>query len=546
MDAITFLSTLFGDKPDDQHILIWTLPDKRSTWCGTVDAAIGAVSLTENKAKNVYVGVGLSPEDYGAKRRCPSDKVTGIVGLWADIDIVDEHHKKPNLPPDEKAALELVDSMGLSPSVVIHSGHGIQAWWLFNEPWVFDDTDERRAAQDLSQAWTYTLRSRAKAKGWDVDCTFDLARVLRVPGTVNHKGAPVPVRILFVDDVRYDPSEFEPYLQEAEAEKKPTTTPETPKKSGALILAATADPPFTKFELLAELEVKFKQTWDRKRKDFQDQSPSSYDLSLATFAAMANWSDQEITDLLIAARRKHGDDLKLRQDYYDRTIQKARSAVDKDQAQEQIEELVANTNEENDDPDERRRKIIANLSKQFGVTVRRIVKYTAAQPEYRLETTVGAILLGDVSNLIAQAKIRNKIAAATGIYLPRFSWQRWDTIAQALLDACEEETLGDEATEIGTAAAWLVGYLDERKPIDDANSAVQTRHPFVSEGHVHIFGTDLRKWLNFAQGEKITAKAMGATLRPLGAEPITMGFSMGDQSTTRNVWKLPRGFGINR
>jgi hypothetical protein len=151
-----------------------------------------------------------------------------------------------------------------------------------------------------------------------------------------------------------------------------------------------------------------------------------------------------------------------------------------------------------------------------------------------------------VSNLIAQAKIRNKIAAATGIYLPRFSWQRWDTIAQALLDACEEETLGDEATEIGTAAAWLVGYLDERKPIDDANSAVQTRHPFVTEGHVHIFGTDLRKWLNFAQGEKITAKAMGATLRPLGAEPITMGFSMGDQSTTRNVWKLPRGFGINR
>jgi hypothetical protein len=40
---------------------------------------------------DLYVGVGLSGQDYGASRRCPSSEVAGIVGLWADLDLSQTH-----------------------------------------------------------------------------------------------------------------------------------------------------------------------------------------------------------------------------------------------------------------------------------------------------------------------------------------------------------------------------------------------------------------------------------------------------------------------
>src|SRR3990170_2907142 len=54
-------------------------------------------------------------------------------------------------------------------------------------------------------------------------------------------------------------------------------------------------------------------------------------MSLANMAAKAQWSDQDICDLLIAWRRKHGHPLKLdRMDYYQRTIATARMGVTED------------------------------------------------------------------------------------------------------------------------------------------------------------------------------------------------------------------------
>ena len=78
--------------------------------------------------------------------------------------------------------------------------------------------------------------------------------------------------------------------------------------------------------MLFRSNPKAKASWDRKRSDLQDQSASAYDMSLAMYAAQANWTDQEIVDLLIASRRKHGDDLKLRLDYFERTLAKVRES----------------------------------------------------------------------------------------------------------------------------------------------------------------------------------------------------------------------------
>jgi hypothetical protein len=98
---------------------------------------------------------------------------------------------------------------------VIDSGHGLYPWWLFRELWVFDSDEERQQAQTLAQRFLATLQEKARAHGWHIDPTADLARVLRVPSTWNRKLQPVPVRVVeYNETCRYNPSDFEPYLVE--------------------------------------------------------------------------------------------------------------------------------------------------------------------------------------------------------------------------------------------------------------------------------------------------------------------------------------------
>ena len=93
-----------------------------------------------------------------------------------------------------------------------------------------------------------------------------------------------------------------------------------------LILQPGAEPPAEKFALAFNEAPAFAKAWQRERPEMPDQSQSAYDLSLATVAAMREWTDQDIANLLIAARRKHSQkpEKALRQDYIGRTIQSAR------------------------------------------------------------------------------------------------------------------------------------------------------------------------------------------------------------------------------
>jgi hypothetical protein len=60
-----------------------------------------------------------------------------------------------------------------------------------------ESEEERMEARILCHRWKETLKIRARQHGWEVDSVGDLERVLRVPGTLNHKGeTPRPVRLL--------------------------------------------------------------------------------------------------------------------------------------------------------------------------------------------------------------------------------------------------------------------------------------------------------------------------------------------------------------
>src|SRR5262249_20662983 len=99
----TFLDALFMTKPDELYILIWTLPDKSSYWFRDVEKA--ASHLESIRGRDVYVGVGLSPADFGPSQRCVSEEVAGIVGFWADFDLTRSHKTKKGAMPFSEAVL---------------------------------------------------------------------------------------------------------------------------------------------------------------------------------------------------------------------------------------------------------------------------------------------------------------------------------------------------------------------------------------------------------------------------------------------------------
>ena len=103
--------------------------------------------------------------------------------------------------------------------------------------------------------------------------------------------------------------------------KKPQEFPTARKP---LVMHPDAQPSILKLENLLETSPEFRKSWEQDRKDMADQSPSAYDLSLATVAIKSGWSDQEVVNLLICWRRKHDHDLKLRENYFVTTLDKAK------------------------------------------------------------------------------------------------------------------------------------------------------------------------------------------------------------------------------
>lgn len=118
--------------------------------------------------------------------------------LWSDIDYGTDGHAKPTgapLPPTQADAELVLAESGLpEPTRLIHSGGGLYALWALPAP--ITDLDQ---AGRLSRGVQEALGDTAARHGWSYGTGVgDLARVLRLPGSVNRKvvGKPRPARVI--------------------------------------------------------------------------------------------------------------------------------------------------------------------------------------------------------------------------------------------------------------------------------------------------------------------------------------------------------------
>lgn len=552
MPYAQFLHSIFDSVPNGHFILVWTLAKKKSAWAGNVNCAIDLVRDRVNQ--DTYIGVGLSPKPFGESGRCMAKDISGIIGLWVDIDVAGPGHKKPNLPPDEEAALLLLKDV-CPPTITINSGHGIQAWWVFREPWIFDTAEERQQGADLASHWIHSFQHRSSQHGWDVDSTGDIARVLRIPGTANCKIQDHTVMATILEDtgIYYNPSDLETYLVDPRLLQMVSPKLIHPKSgSGALTLSPDAIPPFDKWEALKENTAKVRLSWDHKRKDLQDQSASSYDLSLASFAVEAEWTDQEIADLLIAHRRMHGEDLKLTQYYYQRTIDRAKIQIEDVQSDRAADEVIedAQAAVKNGDEEEKpidKALLLEALAVKLGVKIDRIIRYRSEPIVYRMVINGQDTELGGSGVMLNQEEFRNRIADATNIVIKKQKPNKWDGIAQLLFNATEDEDLGMEGSPIQQASGWIREYLDERIVLgaeDEWRDLANMHQPFTHDGQVWLSTTGmdgLLMGIYSSTGQHVQGYKMAIYLMANGWSYQEKTFRVAHKVTHRGLWHKLQG-----
>lgn len=224
--------------------------------------------------------------------------------LWADVD-----HSTPLETLCRVKAANMPD-----PTVVVNSGNGTHLYWVLRSPVYLFPTDTICAAGHHLKG---IIAGIAKAIGGD--STFDLSRVLRVPGTMNRKDErngtqPTPCTIHTLSNNFYDLKTFEPYHMNIE----PTATRQTYATeevidNGKQQTDLTPNQLRTTKDLIAKCDT----ADDRSKADF----------SLCVWAAKINLSPSALWDMVQDTGKFSENGSK----YFNRTFSRAKKAVEREQ-----------------------------------------------------------------------------------------------------------------------------------------------------------------------------------------------------------------------
>lgn len=232
----SFLRALYGRGPRG-YLTVWTKQTCETKYFSPLGEEwfplVGSYAAEASKTQDVYFGVGLRRDKLGRSSRGGNDDVSVVPAFWLDVDVAGITHAARDLPPSREAVLEFLAEFPLPPSALVDSGYGLHAYWLLTESWTLTTREERRKAQDLLRQFQAVFQRAAGRRGWSIDNTADLSRVLRLPGTRNHKGGyPVPVRLLELHtNRRYETADLERFVQSApggEQESSPLVEPAYP------------------------------------------------------------------------------------------------------------------------------------------------------------------------------------------------------------------------------------------------------------------------------------------------------------------------------
>jgi hypothetical protein len=517
MDAVTpdvvairtHLTLLFGAAIDEGLFFsIFCLPSRSARFFNEVEPAVDWSAKQAAAGQHVYCGMGLFEKPVAEGRGLAAD-VKGIVGFWTDIDILDPNaHKGKDYPATIAEANSIATVGGFPPSFKVNSGFGLHGYWLFKEPRIFASDTERLDTAVLVARWNGTVQANARAIGKVVDAVHDLARVLRVAGTINWKQKDSPRPVLLeapANPTRFLVDDLEPLLVATEYVKQGAemigdvalfTIDPNVRIPGGMITAITAN------------NNELSDTWHKKRVDFKDQSPSSYDMSLANTFVKMGFDDQQIVDLLVYWRREIAKAPKLRVDYYQRTIGKCRATQQADEAIkvfDQPGEMPQTSSPEMLTAGDRQ-KLLNAIRGALMINVQKFVQLNKDNAEYFIVLDNGEeFSVGRVSSITRFHLFRDRLLERCNVMVPSDRQERWPKVVVALFSIVERKETEDPRTQDRTLG-YITDYLENVKIFqeDEWEGALAEDYPMVRAGKVWVNKRHFIRWCATNRGIKMT------------------------------------------
>lgn len=549
-----FLEQLWGTKPDTTTVQLWRKSDAMSYFFVPLPNAADWIAANAD-GSDVYMAAGLSKqESNSAKRRANKKQVVGVAGVWADIDVNGGPEGKTGAASDIDEAMSLAESL-LQPTLLVNSGYGLQAWWLYHEVWPFHTEEERDHAQRVVTGFQGALKNEARNRGYTIDSTFDLARLMRVPGSQNHKGMEgVEVSLLDDGGPRYDVAQLEEVGRDFQNQR----ASQIALISGEGVdieVNLNAQPDLKKLYDLQEVLLDFRQAWDHipspKTKTW---STSEWEYSIVNYLIQAGWSDQEICDALVFHRQRWApDETKQRPDRIALTIGKARATANYEQehAEEEAEreaagdQLIAISKDAGLDPN----LAISLFSKHVGgPQIKELVQSSRDSDTARFHLSLAdgtEVPLGKGDDFVNLRKFKVRFADATGHYPHALNLKKWEAIVHALYKSARvTEDLED--TRQARALDWIGAYCDKRTSTDK-DRACEALDPFVHREHLHIPLTELHQYLRRQRGERLDSADVKVYLEAAGFKRQTINYVRVDgKRSSRSYFVAPyEGLGLD-
>lgn len=556
--ASDFLRALYGEW-EQGYLVLWRSDDSASM-CLAADELESADKWVERNRKgrdaHSYYGMGLQPKRLPKTQRGDAGSTIAIPGIWCDLDFAETavaKKSKKKYPPRELAE-QCLSALPLMPSAVVLTGGGMHPYWLFHDLLYFDDSSRGKVAAMVA-GWHRLIAEHLRRLGsYDLDPTADLARVMRLPGSWNFRAGQNVVLGEGYNNPeewrRYEPADFEPYL-----------VAEDPKvqrveyKVGELVLSVDRTPILETFEAFVFNSPEVKRVWTHRK---ELASSSEYELSLATYAAMAMWTDQQIADLIISHRRKYEPgkiDKVLRRDYIENTIARARGDKDRDVALRMLNGDGDDGASQIDTPDvlpaspvgteppneSEGQKILGSLSAAFGVKVDAWVQFGREKPIYSLVLAGGIeIKIGGVAAVVESDKaFRQAIYAQTGHVVPPVGRARWPGVVEALARIVTVHE-AEDATDVASVRAGVEAYVRgaDRYQASQRDLSCDEGKTLIEDGWIYIYFENFRKWLNFRSGDRWDKPTLLNAMRLTGFERHKLDFRRGDDRTSKSYWRV--------
>lgn len=244
------LSHLFGGVHEG-YLNIWAKSsgsfEKPSKWFdlskdGELDRAEAEALALDARGFDAYFGVGLTSAPILERTDPKTGKVTKnprisandvacLPAYYVDVDtLLDPKKDGKNVPKDPAEALALLSKLPYPPSACVLSGQGVHSYWLLDSPIQLND-DNREAVASALRAFAEAVAAAVEYKDLDTKAS-EPARVLRVPGTCNHKQAEaLPVKLAEgCSWTRYSLSELDAWARQ-QADESPSAWSEKPSEA---------------------------------------------------------------------------------------------------------------------------------------------------------------------------------------------------------------------------------------------------------------------------------------------------------------------------